>query len=103
MFIFLKSNQSAGGSFLVDVNIPIGEAAQHPQLDLVFAGKFNRTNLQHFGAHGGHLQHFFKANAFQTPCFGHHAGVGGVHAVHIGEDQALGGFHGGRHRHSRGV
>jgi hypothetical protein len=102
-FVFLKSDQRAGLGFFVDVDVPGREAGEHAHGHLVFACKLDRADLQHLAAQTGHFQHFLKAHRMQTTCLGHHARVGGVNAIHVGVDQAFGGFHGGCHGHGRGV
>src|SRR3990167_5368889 len=103
LFVFLKSDQGAGGGFFIQVDVPGREARKHTQGHLVLAGKFHRTDLQHLAAHACHFQHLFKAHTQQAARFGHHARVGRVHAVHVGVDQAFGRLQGCGHGHGRGV
>ncbi|MDT4849538.1 hypothetical protein FQZ97_836620 [compost metagenome] len=102
-FVFLKSDQGAGGGFFIQVDVPGREAGEHAQGHLVLAGEFHRADLQHLAAHAGHLQHLFKAHAPEAARFGHDARIGGVDAVDVGVDQALGGLERGGHGHGRGV
>ena len=96
--VFLESDQRAG-AFLAQ----FFQTGQHAQLDLVFAGKFDRADLQYLGAKAGHFQHFLEGDGVQTTCLRDDARVGGVDAVDIGIDLAFVSLQGSGQRHASGV
>ena len=81
----------------------VGQRGQHPRRHTVFAGEFDRADLQDLGAQRGHLEHFLERHDRHAARFGHDARVGRVDAVDVGVDQAFIGLDRRRHGHGRGI
>jgi len=79
------------------------KAGQHAEFDFVFAGEFDRADLQHLGAEARHFEHFLEGDGLQAARLRHDARVGGVDAVDVGVNLALVRFQCGRQRHAGGV
>ena len=79
------------------------ERRQDAQRHLVFLGEFDRPDLQHLGAEAGHFQHPLEGDPVQPARFGLDARVGGVNAVHVGENLAFVRLQRGGERHPGGV
>ena len=54
----------------------------------VFRCKFNGTGLEDFCPQTCQFQHFLVGQFRDPPGRGHHVGIGGIHAVHVGKDDA---------------
>ncbi len=79
-FLFIDCNKGAR---------PLFEAVQNAQRDIVFAGEFDRTDLQHLGTEAGHFQHLFKGDLVEALGLRHDARISGVDAIDVGVDLAL--------------
>ena len=64
------------------------EGGAHVDRHVVLLGELDRAGLQHLGPQRGHLEHLVVGDAGQLARVGHHVGIGGVDAVHVGEDLA---------------
>ena len=92
-FLFL-SYQSSGG---------IGEAGAHPQGHVEAAGHLDAAQHHDLGAARGEFQHLVVGDEVELAGFGHDARIGGVDAVHVGEDLAGLGAQRRRQGDGRGV
>src|SRR5690606_39612409 len=61
-FVFLKSNQRARNHFFFERDKRVGQRGQDPDRHTVFAGEFNRADLQDLGDQRRHFQHFLEGN-----------------------------------------
>ena len=93
--IFFVGNQGSGV-----VAIVRREGRQHAQLDFVFAGKLDRTDLQHLRSQACQFEHLLKGDLFELPRFRHYAWIGRVHAIHVSENLAFVRIQGSRQRHA---
>ncbi len=64
------------------------KAAANFKKDAEFFGKFDRARLHHFGARGGHFEHFVVAYFLKFACGGNDARVGGINAIDVGKNLA---------------
>ena len=80
-----------------------GEAGENLQIDVVSLGHFHRAVVQHLRPQAGQFQHLVIGDLFQLSRSGDRAGIGGVHAVHIGVDLTQICMEGGGQSHRRGV
>ena len=79
------------------------EAGQHLQIDIIALCHLDGAVVQHLGAQTGQFQHLVKGDGVQLPGPFHMAGIGSVHAIHIGVDLAQVGVERGGQSHGRGV
>src|SRR5690606_23702486 len=91
------------GHFFFERNQGVGEGGKHAYGNAILASELHRTDLQHLGAERRHFQHFLEGNDIHAAGFGNDAGVGGIDAVNIGEDQAFVCLQSGGNRHGGGI
>ena len=88
---------------LHDGTLPPGEAGKDLQFNVVLLGHLHRAVVEHLGAQGRQLQHLVIGDGAELDGPGDFPGVGGVDAVHVGENLAQIRVHGGGNGHGAGV
>ena len=68
--------------------LAVAECRPHPELHTVAAGDLDRPERHHLGAGRGHLEHLLVRHGVELQRLGHEPWIGGVDAVHVGEDLA---------------